>query len=249
MEDVEQVASFLVACAEGDQAPASQVRRLACLRSFYRYALSEGWVSANVAQDLEGPKLWNRLPMVLSVKEVERLLLISEQAPWPKRNKALLELLYGCGLRVSELCSLGLADVSFEEAWVQVQGKGNKERRVPLGDPAQRALENYVETERPQLVSKRGETKPLWLGERGGALSRKSVHALVQQWGRDGGLEKPVHPHLFRHSYATHLLENGADLRVIQELLGHADISTTQRYTQVDASRLKREFLNRHPRS
>ena len=228
---------------------ASRVRRLACLRSYFRFAGSQGWMEKNPAESVEGPKLVQGLPDVLSVSEVEALLKASSASSLPKRNRAMVEVLYGCGLRVGELVAMQGGDLNLKEGLLLVHGKGDKERRVPLGEPARLGMEAYLKNERPGLLQKGGDGRFFWLGVRGGNVSRQGVYALLIEMGKRAGLGSGVHPHRLRHSYATHLLERGADLRVIQELLGHADISTTQRYTHVDMSRLKMEYRGHHPRA
>lgn len=227
----------------------TRARRLACLRSFGKYACSQDWMERNLAADLDSPKLWQKLPKVISPQEATDLMAMSLKSQSPHRDRAILETLYGMGLRVSELTSMTLASIRRDEGLLKVRGKGDKDRMVPMGDCALDALENYLSKERPTLLKVRGQITPqLWLGRRGGILSRESVYALVRATGQACGLPD-LHPHRLRHSYATHLLENGADVRVIQELLGHADVATTQRYTQLDTSHLEKVFRRCHPKA
>lgn len=246
LEDLEQ---FTLQQRESGYELSTVVRRLACIRTFCRYGIREGWLSNHWADHLNSPKLWNRLPDVLSEQEVEKLLLASTSGKTPCRNKALIEMLYGSGLRVSELVNLRLSHLRSEDRLMLVKGKGDKERYVPIGDHAFASLNIYLKKERPQLL-KKGEIHraEIWLGLRGQALTRQSIYRILRDLGKLAGIQKNVYPHLLRHSYATHLLENGADLRVIQELLGHSDISTTERYTSVNTKSLKDRFRDLHPR-
>jgi integrase/recombinase XerD len=221
---------------------------LACLRSFGRYATSQGWLKDNLALDLDAPKLWQQLPEVVSPQGIKNVLQATQQSKLRHRDRAIIEMLYGLGLRVSELTGMTMASLRREEGLLHVKGKGDKERMVPVGDMALDALDAYLKNERPTLIQKGGASPKVWLGLRGRPIDRKSVYHILRTLGDQAGIEK-LHPHMLRHSYATHLLENGADLRVIQELLGHADIATTQRYTQVDMSQLKKVFSRAHPRA
>lgn len=230
-------------------ATATLVRRLACLRGLCRFAVREGWLSQDWSEHLESPKLWQRLPDVLSAGEIQKLLQAAEGSRTPLRERCIVEMLYGAGLRVSELVGLRLADLNREQRLLKVSGKGGVERMVPIGDFAFEALKEYVERERPRLAAHQARPpRGVLLGVRGGALSRQHVSLILAELGRAAGLEKSVHPHMLRHTYATHMLENGADIRVIQELLGHADVSTTQRYTHLDKKDLRRNYLHWHPR-
>lgn len=248
--DEKLVASFLQDQKEIQGAEvASRVRRLACLRTYFKFAGGQGWIGKNPAEAIEGPRLVQGLPNVLSIAQVESLLKSALGTSLPFRNRAMVEVLYGCGLRVSELVEMQSGDFNLIDGLLLVRGKGDKERRVPMGDPAIEAIQSYMKRERPGLLQKGGEGRYLWLGTRGGKVRRQGVYGLLREMGIQAGLGEGVHPHRLRHSYATHLLERGADLRVIQELLGHADISTTQRYTHVDSSRLKMEYRGHHPRA
>ncbi|MBF0198570.1 MAG: tyrosine recombinase [Planctomycetes bacterium] len=241
---------FIVSQDEAEYGVATLVRRIACLRSFCRYAMAESWLEMDWAEKLDSPKLWKNLPDILSPSEITTLLAACEFSPTPLRDRALVEMLYGLGLRVSELVGLKLSTYREEDRLLQVHGKRDKDRYVPVGDMAHGALMTYIRDERPMAVKRLGHSpKQIFLGERGGVLSRQSIYNILHSLGERAGLEKTVHPHLLRHSYATHLLENGADLRVIQELLGHADISTTERYTRVNMKGLRKAFQGWHPRA
>ena len=229
-------------------APSSIKRRISALKGFHRFLVQEGYTSKNPASSLPLPKQPEKLPDVLSIDEINTLLSESVEPSFAGlRNKAILEVLYGCGLRVSELVGLDVGDVVFEEGYVRVCGKGNKERIAPISGAAERALRDYLEKARP-FVKQQKPTSAVFLNAHGRRLSRQSVHKIVARAGMCIGI-KNLHPHTLRHSFATHLLEGGADLRVIQELLGHSDISTTQIYTHVDRSHIKEEYIHAHPRA
>jgi len=224
-------------------------RRLVSIKVFFRYLQQEGLLSRNITDTMESPKLWKVLPGTLTYKEVERLLAQPDAAkPLGLRNKAILETLYGTGLRISELAHLTLDDLHFDAGYLRCMGKGRKERVVPLGEPARQALESYLQGCRPALL-KNGDSRAVFLTNRTKPFSRKGLWKLIKQHARAAGIMKNVKPHTLRHSFASHLLANGAPLRVIQEMLGHADITTTQIYTHVDPSRLKSVHAQYHPRA
>lgn len=228
--------------------PTSVSRKLSALRVFSNYLVKESGRRAGFAEVLAGPRLRRKLPDVLSIGEMRRLLEAPvEGTPMGNRDRAILELFYSSGLRVSELCGLTLQNADLGEQYLRVFGKGSKERIVPLGGPATTAIRNYLAVGRPQLVKAKTGSE-LFLSQRGGALSRKTIWALVKDYAERAGIEKPVKPHLLRHSFATHLLGGGADLRAIQEMLGHADISTTQIYAAVEGERILDEHAQFHPR-
>ena len=229
-------------------APTSIRRSLSALRTYYRFLLAEGHVVADPTERVESPRTWRRLPGVLSREEAAQLL----DAPDPSdpmfwRDKALLEVAYASGVRVSELTGLKVRDVMFDEGLATVFGKGSKERIVPLGRAALQALVVYIREIRPRQV--RGDTTgAIFLNSRGGPLSRMGVWKILQKHVRRAGIKKRVTPHTLRHSFATHLLEGGADLASVQEMLGHADISTTQIYTHVEREYLRDVHRRFHPR-
>jgi integrase/recombinase XerD len=219
------------------------------LRTYFAFLVEEGHVAANPTERLESPRTWRKLPDVLSRADVARLV----EAPDPDaalhwRDRAILEILYSSGLRVSEVVDLRLAGLDPGEGVVLVRGKGSKERLVPMGLPAARAIERYLREVRPRISSGRGEGR-VFLSARGRPLSRQTVWSLVATSARAVGIEKKVSPHTLRHTFATHLLEGGADLVAVQELLGHVDISTTQIYTHVDRRYLTEVHRAHHPRS
>ncbi|MEN0110588.1 MAG: site-specific tyrosine recombinase XerD [Planctomycetota bacterium] len=237
--------------ADRGLAPSSVARHVASLRVFFRYLQLEGELNDNQAALVASQKLWRRMPTVLSPKAVDRLLAAPVAGePWWRRDRAVLELLYATGSRVSELAGLRIRDIDLAERRVRCHGKGDKQRLVPLGAAAVRAVEAYLDKERPRLA-KRREPAPdhLLLSVRGGPMSRQRLWELVKRHAAAAGVTKKLSPHSLRHSFATHLLAGGADLRQVQELLGHASIATTQLYTHVDASRLKRVHAAAHPRA
>ena len=231
-------------------APASIKRRLSVLKGFFRFLVREGLIDRNPADTVPLPKTPQALPDVLSIAQVSAML----DAPFPQtpaglRDHALLEVLYGCGLRVSEASGLDMYNAVLSEEYLLISGKGGKERIAPISGTALAALSEYLEHGRPELC--RNQKKPcaaVFLNARGGRLTRQSIHSIVARAGLVIGVEG-LHPHTLRHSFATHLLEGGADLRVIQELLGHSDISTTQIYTHVDRAHIREEYRSAHPRA
>jgi integrase/recombinase XerD len=230
-------------------AAATLGRKVACLRSFYRYLRREGAIAHDPTADLHGPRKTQRLPRVLTRQEVARLLREpSGSEPLALRDRALLELMYACGLRASETIALEPRDVDVEEGMLRARGKGSKERVVPIGRQALSALGAYRARGRPVLVGARSEAK-LFVNGRGGGLTRQGLYKIVQGHARGAGLEQRMSPHTLRHSFATHLLDGGCDLRSLQEMLGHADLATTQVYTHLSAERLKDAYFSAHPRA
>lgn len=229
-------------------ASSSLVRLLVALRMYARWLVGEKLMERDRIQLAQMPKLWNVLPEVLSVEEVERLLHAVADGPMRLRDRLALELLYACGGRASEVAGMGLEDLKEHASLVQLHGKGGKDRMVPLGERARSALRRYLDDLRPTL-DPTNKQRRLLLSARGRPLSRNALWKLVHDAGLRAGITKPVYTHLLRHSFATHLLEGGADLRSVQELLGHANLTTTQRYTHVDAKRLIEAHRRFHPRS
>ncbi len=245
----DEAAAWIRSLTEADFAPASLARKLTAMRTFSRHLVRQGVRPDDFCELLSTPKLIRRLPGTLSIEEVDRLLEApSEGSPQGIRDRAFLELLYSSGLRVSELASLQLQEIDLENRFLRVRaGKGRKDRVVPVGARACAAVYRYLETARPRFVRVRtGST--LFLSNRGGPLSRKTIWYWIRQYAERAGITKAVKPHLLRHSFATHLLSNGADLRAIQEMLGHADIATTQIYTAIDGKRLLEQHAKYHPR-
>jgi integrase/recombinase XerD len=251
--------THLAACAAGTSGgralrPTSLRRRAATLRSFYRFCYAEGLIRVDIASRLDLPRQSRLLPDTLTVDEVVRLLeAVDVTRPEGVRDRALLELLYAAGLRVSEALGLDDADVSRDGAFVRVIGKGDRERLVPIGDEAVAWLERYGAEVRPALLElgRAGTDRggPVFVGDRGGRLRRQRAWDAIRTAAARAGLAERVSPHTLRHSFATHLLEGGADLRVVQELLGHASISTTQLYTHVTGERIREVYARAHPRA
>jgi integrase/recombinase XerD len=243
------VARLLLTLREEGLAPRTVARRTSSLRGLYRYLLTQGHVKEDPTAHLETPSPWVRLPGVLSQEEVKRLLAAPPAGnPLGLRDKAMLELLYAAGLRVSEMVTLRLSDVDLEAGYVRCQGKGGKDRVVPLGRDAQAAVRRYLDTSRPHLQGRRS-SPVLFLNRYGWPLTRQGVWKLLRAYATEAGIDRRVTPHTLRHSFATHLLEGGADLRAVQMMLGHADISTTQIYTHVSRAHLKSVYDRYHPRA
>ena len=244
-----KVIDYLVTLREIGLAPASISRNLSAIRGFHRFLLREGVVDFDPTENIEPPKLKRSLPVVLDQMEMEKLLDQPDPStPLGLRDKAMLEFLYATGLRVSELISIRQSDLFFSSGFIRVIGKGSRERVVPVGRKAIEYVERYQREVRPRL-SKRGKSGDvLFLNARGKPLSRMGFWKILEGYVREAGLKKRVSPHVIRHSFATHLLEGGADLRAVQEMLGHADISTTQIYTHLDREYLKEVHRTFHPR-
>ena len=225
----------------------SQARILSSLKSYFGYLVIEGEIKKNPCDGVDSPKLGRYLPAVLSVEEVTAILDSVEISSWiDLRDKAILEVLYGCGLRVSELTSLKISDIYFKEEFIRIVGKGDKERLVPLGEVAAESILAFLQV-RPEAESSE-YSDVLFLNKFGKSLSRVSVFNMIKSKAARAGIEKEISPHTFRHSFATHLIENGADLRVVQEMLGHESITTTEIYTHVDSATWHREVMEHHPR-
>ena len=228
----------------------SQARLISGLRSFFEYLIFEGYRKDNPMELIESPKLGRKLPDPLSVDEIDALIdAIDLSKPEGERNRALLETLYGCGLRVSELTELKLSDLFFEEQFIKVTGKGNKQRFVPISGLTIKYINLYIKEIRVHVPVQKGHEDYLFLNRRGKKLSRAMIFTIVKQLAEKIGLKKKVSPHTFRHSFATHLLENGADLRAIQQMLGHESITTTEIYMHVDRSHLQGVLHKYHPRN
>ncbi len=239
---------FVYAQKDQGMSAATIRRRISAIRTWYRFLLAEGVVTSDPSEKLETPRGYRTLPDVLSVAEIEQLIgTISLDEPLAFRDRALMELAYGAGLRVSEWCSIGVKDVLLDELVVRVFGKGGKERIVPIGRKAAGAVAIYLRELRPRLEKGKGEGK-LFLNSKGAPLRRMTAWTLLKKYVEMAGLSKPVTPHTLRHSFATHLLEGGADLRAVQEMLGHSDISTTQLYTHIDREHLRQVHKQFHPR-
>jgi integrase/recombinase XerD len=247
--DRRDLEAFVRAQMTDGLAPRSVARLVACVRGFFRFVAVEQKLPRNPADDLRSPRAWAALPRFLSIEEVDRLLTQPDTAtPRGLRDKALIEVLYATGLRVSELISLRAGDLNLEEGYLTCIGKGDKQRMVPLGQDAVDWVRRYVRDGRPALLRK-GASPWLFVNARdGGALSRVGFWKVLKAYGKMAGLSRELSPHVLRHSFATHLLERGADLRMIQVMLGHADLSTTQIYTHVLEARLRTVYDRFHPR-
>lgn len=233
---------------EQDLSPVTIRRKIACLRSFYKYLNRRGILTSNTAKLLRIPKAPQKLPKVMTEEQANRIVDGAGEAkleqPFPERDRAILEFLYGCGIRVSECVGLNFDDIDEKEKWIRVRGKGKKERQVPYGDKAAAALANYLPHRKAQP-----QEKAVFTNQRGERLSDDWVRRMVKFYSRHLIEDESVHPHSFRHAYGTHLLRDGADLRSIQELLGHARLSTTQRYTQVSLTELMAVYDKAHPKA
>lgn len=246
--DIDVVRQHLVELRDSGLNVASIARHLAAIKMFLRYLFSEKQLRRDVASLIESPKKWRNLPDTLHKLDVERLLLAPDEAgEYYLRDKALLELLYATGMRVSELVDLTHERLNLRVGYVRVIGKGRKERIIPVGALALAALRDYLEVLRPQLAGYHSG-EHVFLSRTGRPLDRSAIWRIVRKCARDAGIHKHVSPHTLRHCFATHLLQGGADLRVVQELLGHADVATTQIYTHVDTERLKSVHARFHPR-
>lgn len=244
----EDIQGFLGFLRSRQLSPRTVARHLAALRSLFRFLVRERFLRINPTTMLQSPRLARSLPKMLSQTEVKSLLgQPSGSSPLALRDRAMLELIYAAGMRVSELVDLDMSQVNFVTGTVQIQGKGGRERMLPLGDYALEALRNYLEGGRVHL-QKRSSNNAVFLNRSGNRLTRQGFWKILKRYAKQAGLQRDVTPHILRHSFATHLLERGADLRAIQEMLGHADISTTQIYTHVARSRLKEIHRKYHPR-
>lgn len=244
-----QLESFILYLNELGLGARSQARALSALKTFFKYLLTEDLIQTNPAETLEGPQLLRYIPEVLSYEEVQQILAaIDLSEPQGTRNRAMLETLYACGLRVSELTELRLSNLFLEVGFIKVIGKGNKERIVPIGEEAVKHILIYIEqVRRLQKHIKKDCENILFLNRRGGKLSRVMVFLIVKACAEKAGMEKNVSPHTFRHSFATHLVEGGADLKAVQDMLGHESILTTEIYTHLDTAYLRDTVLNCHP--
>jgi integrase/recombinase XerD len=244
----EHILDYLEECQAAGLETTSLARRLVSIRMFFRHLAREGVVAHDVTDVMQAPRVWQLLPDLLDHAEVDRLLRVFRgRSPLEKRNRAILEVLYACGIRATELATLRLDGLHLDEHYIRVIGKGDKERIVPIGRPARRTLAAYLET-RP-LLDRTGRGETVFLSRNGQPLTRARVWQIVVEAGQRAGITRHIHPHLLRHSFASHLLDGDADLRVIQEMLGHANISTTQIYTHVDRKRLHDIHRRFHPRA
>ncbi len=228
----------------------SQARIISGIRAFFKYLDLENSIDTDPSELLESPKLGRKLPDVLDVEEIDKIIkAIDLSLPEGTRNRAIIETLYGCGLRVSELVNLKLSELFFNEGIVSVTGKGNKQRLVPLGEEAKKSILLYLQYDRVKIEPARGSEDILFLNRRGRKLSRQMIFIMIKNLVEKAGIRKNISPHTFRHSFATHLVQNGADLRAVQDLLGHASIITTEIYTHLNREDLRKAILKFHPRN
>ena len=243
------IRDYIRLLSDGGMAPASISRIISSIRTYYRFLSSENILDENPVLLINNPKLPKKLPDVLSEKEISLIInAIQESSQFYQRDKAIIELLYSCGIRVTELCNLEMSNLFIDEDLIRVMGKGNKERLLPLGLRSKKYLDDYIKHSRNSHIKKSGSSF-VFVSRNGNQLTRAMINIILNKWTQVSGLKKSVSPHKLRHSFATHLLEGGADLRFVQALLGHSDISTTQIYTHIDKHYLKEVYKIHHPRS
>lgn len=228
--------------------PRSCARILSGIKNFYRYLRLEGIMETDPTELLESPSVGSRLPSVLSLEEIDALIAAMEDTPTGRRNRAIVETMYGCGLRVSELCALQISHIDFRNAVMLIRGKGSKERLVPVNEVALARIKNYIDTDRNEVPIVPADADTVFVSHRGRHLSRVMIFYILRDAAERAGIRTPLSPHTLRHSFATHLLEGGANLRAIQQMLGHESIATTQIYLHIENSRLRQEILEHHPR-
>ena len=243
------IRDYIRVLSDGGMAPASISRIISSIRTYYRFLSSENILDENPVLLINNPKLPKKLPDVLSEKEISLIInAIQESSQFYQRDKAIIELLYSCGIRVTELCNLEMSNLFIDEDLIRVMGKGNKERLLPLGVRSKKYVNEYIKHSRNSHIKKSGSSF-VFVSRNGNQLTRAMINIILNKWTQVSGLKKSVSPHKLRHSFATHLLEGGADLRFVQALLGHSDISTTQIYTHIDKHYLKEVYKIHHPRS
>lgn len=246
----DQISSFVQSLAEIGMSAHSQARILSGIKAFFKFLIMEDYISHNPAELVEGPKLGRKLPDTLSIEEIDQLVgAIDLSTQEGHRNKAIIETLYSCGLRVSELINMQLSECYFEEGFVRIRGKGDKQRLVPLSSSTSKYILQYVNGVRNTLTIQKGHEDFVFLNRRGKQLTRVMIFTIIKRLAESISLGKTISPHTFRHSFATHLVEGGADLRAVQEMLGHASITTTEIYTHLDRSYLAEAIMSFHPRS
>jgi len=244
------IKDFIKEINEDEISPRTQSRIISGIKAFYKYLILEDYIKINPTELIESPKIGMKLPDTLSIHEIDSLLsAIDLSHPQGQRNRAILEVLYSCGLRVSELVNLKLSNIRFNEGYVKVLGKGNKERFAPIGSSALKYLKIYLKEVRIHQNIKKDSEDIVFLNRRGNKLTRVMIFTIIKQLAEKIGLKKKISPHTFRHSFATHLIEGGADLRAIQEMLGHESITTTEIYTHLDREFLRDAILTFHPRA
>ena len=233
-----------------DNISANSIKRaLSCIRTYHKFLVSEGKMDYNPALQVDTPRVARKLPSVLTVEEIDKILdFIPKKAPMAMRDLAIFEMMYSCGLRVTELCNFKVSNILWDSEMIRIDGKGDRQRFVPIGPIARKNLKNYINKERSALSQKNPNIAELFLSRNGRKLTRMMIWILLKKWANTAEITKKISPHTLRHSFATHLLEGGADLRSVQEMLGHADISTTQIYTHLDKEHLKEVHRTFHPR-
>lgn len=229
--------------------PRSVARIISGIKSFYNYLMIEDYIQEDPTELLESPQIGMKLPTVLAIEEIDAIVnVIDLSTKEGHRNRAIVELLYGCGLRISELTNLKFSDLFFDDGFIKVEGKGGKQRLIPISQKTISEINNYL-TSRKQIIAKKGSENMLFLSKRGTSISRIMVFHFIKQYALTAGIQKNISPHTFRHSFATHLLEGGANIRAIQLMLGHEKITTTEIYTHMDKSYLRQEIIEHHPRN
>lgn len=248
--NLEQLREYITYISELGVAQTTQARHVSSIKSFCRFMLYTNRTEINPSSLLEAPRLGRKLPVFLSVEEIDSMIeVIDLSKPDGHRNKAIIETLYGCGLRVSELINLKLTDVFNQDGFIKVKGKGDKERLVPISNIALQAIQHYKEQQRNHIEIEKNAQNIVFLNRRGSGLSRVMIFNIIKKLAELAGIKKNISPHTFRHSFATHLIEGGADLRAVQEMLGHESILTTEIYTHLDQNFLRQTIIEHHPRA
>jgi len=248
--DHQNLLNFLKWITELGMTSRSQARIISGLKGFFKYLLLENIIRKDPTDLLESPKIGRKLPTVLSIEEIDSIIgAIDLSTPQGKRNKAIIETIYGCGLRVSELVDLKISNLFFDDGFIKVVGKGDKERLVPIGHIAQSEIQFYLSDIRNHIIIKHGNEDIVFLNRQGAKLTRVMIFTIIKQLTKKLGIKKTISPHTLRHSFATHLVEGGADLRAVQEMLGHESITTTEIYTHLDRDFLRSTIIQFHPRS
>lgn len=247
--ELNDIKEFLEYLCNIDINSRSQARIISGIKAFYRFLIYSDVIEKDPTELIDSPKIEMHLPDVLSVEEINNILnSIDLSTPEGHRNRAIAEILYGCGLRVSELVNLKISNLFFDDGFIKVVGKGNKERLIPIGNTAQKMVLLYLESDRKKLKIKSGEEDYVFLNRRGSHLTREMIFIYVKKWAENANIKKKISPHTFRHSFATHLIEGGADLRAVQQMLGHESITTTEIYTHLDQDYLRTNIALYHPR-
>lgn len=247
---LQDLQAFLKYIAEFNFTETTQSRIISGIKHFFKFLILENEIQINPAELLETPRIKRKLPVFLNVEEIDNMLSqIDRSTPEGERNVAMLETMYSCGLRVSELISLKLSDLHFNESYISIIGKGDKQRLVPIGNTAMKLIKNYMENHRNHIAIKKNQEDMVFLSKRGSSITRQMVFYVIKDLAVKAGIKKALSPHTLRHSFATHLVEGGADLRAVQEMLGHESITTTEIYTHLDQHFLRENILSYHPRN